>query len=174
MSEGITNLRDNPGQIQSLKDNLEGQAVVYKQLHALEQEKKDALIKNNIQDIETITAREQKLLRTVNRLEGERLSCVKEVAHALERTPEEMTLAELAESFPVLSGVRADLEQVVWQLREIQSMNAQLLIQAMRVVNYTLDLLTYEQGNTYGPADVKTNRSYDDNNKKKQLIDWRI
>ena len=163
MSEGI----------QRLVHNLKQQIAVYEQIYALEQEKKDALVRNNIQDIENVTARLGKLLRTVGRLENERISCVESVARDLGRTPEDLKLAELSGHFPVLNEVRPGLEHVVRQIQDIQSTNAQLLIQAIRVVNYTLDLLTYEQGHTYAPPDAKTNRSYEET-KKKQIMDWRV
>ena len=170
MSEGI----------QKLKENLEQQVAVYKQLYALEQEKSGALVINDIQKIEEITAREGKFLKTAAGLESERLLCVKQIAGDLERTPEDLTLAELSERFPVLKGIRSELQQLVKDIRDIESTNAQLLIQAMRVVNYTLDLLTYEQSNTYGPQNAAANnrsalnnRAYEDG-KKKQLMDWRI
>jgi len=159
--------------ILSLKDNLEQQVAVFEQFYAMEIEKKDALVQNSIRDIETITTRQEKLLKTAGRLENERLSWVKQIARDLERTPEDLTLTELSGCFPVLNEIRPDLERIVRQLQEIQEINAQLLTQAMRLVNYTFDLLTHEQSQTYGPRDVKTNRFYEES-KKKQLMNWRI
>lgn len=163
MSEGIRNLQDN----------LEKQVAIYEQIHTLEREKKEALVQNNIREIEAITARQEKLILAANRLENERLLWIEHIARELGKTPEELTLAELAEHFPLLEKVRSDLERVVRQLQEIQGINAQLLQQAMRIVNYTLDLLTHQQSNTYLPPDGKSNRPLEEG-KKKHLMDWRI
>lgn len=159
MSEGI----------QNLNENLKRQIDLYKQIYVLEQSKKEALTQNNIQEIELITKQQEPLLQAAGRLESERLSWVENIGRELGKAPADLTLTELAKDFPVLAEVRLDLGRVVKQLQEIHGLNTMLLEQAVRIVNFTIGLLTYEASHTYGPPDQKDN----DEDRKKHLMDWR-
>ena len=154
---------------QNLNDNLKRQVTLYKELNDLEREKQKALISNNLQEIELITARQEPLLLGASRLEKERLLWAKQIGRELGKAPEVLTLAELAEHFPVLEGVRQDLDRVVGQLQEIHAINTQLLQQAMKIVDYTVGLLTHQTSNTYSHPGQKEKEE----NKKRHLMDWR-
>ncbi len=145
-SEGVTSV---PEVLQNLNENLKRQVTLYEELNDLEREKQKALIKNNLQEIELITARQEPLLLGASRLEKERLLWAEHIGRDLGKAPEDLTLAELAEHFPVLEGVRLDLDRVVGQLQEIHEINAQLLQQAMKVVDFTVGMLTQQEKNTY-------------------------
>jgi hypothetical protein len=143
--------------LQNLNGNLKQQVMLYEELHDLEQEKQKALIKNNLQQIELITARQEPLLLGASRLEKERLLWAEHIGHDLGKAPEDLTLVELAEHFPVLEGVRVDLDRVVGQLQEIHAINTQLLQQAMRVVEFTVGMMTHQEKNTYTHPSHKEN-----------------
>jgi len=145
-SEGVTSV---PEVLQNLNENLKRQVTLYEELNDLEREKQKALIKNNLQEIELITARQEPLLLGASRLEKERLLWAEHIGRDLGKAPEDLTLAELAEHFPVLEGVRLDLDRAVGQLQEIHEINAQLLQQAMKVVDFTVGMLTHQEKNTY-------------------------
>lgn len=159
MSEGL----------QNLNDNLREQVELYNKLLTLEENKQKALIKNNIQEIELITAQEEVFITKVNALEKERLMWAEQIGRELEKKPEDLTLAELACYFPMLEEVRIALDQVVVRLKEVHEINAQLLKQAMKIVDYTVGLLTHQESNTYTHPDKGK-----DENKKRHLMDWRI
>lgn len=156
--------------LQNLNRNLKQQVELYNELLTLEEHKQRALIKNNLQEIESITTQEEFLIIKVNRLEKERLMWAEQIGRELEKTPEDLTLAELAEHFPVLVEVRLDLDRVVERLREIHQINSQLLHQAMKIVDYTVGLLTHQESNTY----TYPGQNEKEENKKKHLMDWRI
>ena len=143
--------------LQNLNENLKQQVMLYEELHDLEQEKQKALIKNNLQQIELITTRQEPLLLGASRLEKERLLWAEHIGRDLGKAPEDLTLVELAEHFPVLEGVRLDLDRVVGQLQEIHAINTQLLQQAMRVVEFTVGMMTYQEKNTYTHPSHKEN-----------------
>lgn len=143
--------------LQNLNENLKQQVILYEELHDLEQEKQKALIKNNLQQIELITSRQEPLLLGASRLEKERLLWAEHIGRDLGKTPEDLTLVELAEHFPVLEGVRLDLDRVVGQLQEIHAINTQLLQQAMRVVEFTVGMMTHQEKNTYTHPSHKEN-----------------
>jgi len=143
--------------LQNLNENLKQQVMLYEELHDLEQEKQKALIKNNLQQIELITTRQEPLLLGASRLEKERLLWAEHIGRDLGKAPEDLTLVELAEHFPVLEGVRLDLDRVVGQLQEIHAINTQLLQQAMRVVEFTVGMMTHQEKNTYTHPSHKEN-----------------
>jgi len=156
--------------LQRLNENLRGQVELYNQILTLEGHKRRALVENNLQEIESITAQEESLIIMVNRLEKERLLWAEQIGSELGKTPEDLTLAELAEHYPALDGVSNDLDQVVGHLQEIHGINSQLLQQAIKIVDYTVGLLTHQESNTYTYPGQKENEE----NKKRHLMDWRI
>ena len=79
-------------------------------------------------------------------------------------------MAELAEHFPVLEGVRLDLDRVVGELQEIHEINAQLLQQAMKVVEFTVEMFTHQEKNIYTHPNQKENEE----KVKLHLLDRRI
>ena len=156
--------------LQKFNENLIQQVTLYQELNALEQEKQKALIKNNLQEIELITTRQETLLLGASRLEKERLQWAEHIGRDLGKTPEDLTLAELAEHFPVLEEVRLELDKVVGQLQEIHEINTQLLQQGIKVVEFTVGMLTHEEKNTY------THPKHNENEGKRNLhlLDRRI
>jgi hypothetical protein len=153
-----------------LNENLKQQVALYEEFNSQEREKQKALIQNNLKKIEEITAQEEQLLIKASRLEKERLVWAEHIGRDLGKAPEDLTLVELAEHFPVLEEVRLDLDQVVDRLQEIHQLNTQLLQQSMKVVEFTIGMLTYQEKNTYTHPSRKENEG----NGKRHLLDWRI
>lgn len=156
--------------VQNLNENLKRQVTLYEELNDLEREKQQALIKNNLQELELITARQEPLLLGATSLENERLLWAEQIGRDFGKAPEELTLAELAEHFPVLVGVRIDLDRVVGQLQEIHEINTQLLQQGMKVVEFTVGMLTHQEKNTYSPP----NQNENEGKRNLHLLDRRI
>lgn len=156
--------------VRNLNENLKRQIERYNELLTLEGHKQKALIQNDLQEIEAITVREEPVIIEANRLEKKRLLWAESIGNELGKVPEDLTLAELAGHFPVLEGVRHDLDRVVGQLQEIHGVNSQLLHQAMKIVDYTVGLLTHQASNTYTYPGKRGNEE----DKKKHLMDWRI
>lgn len=156
--------------LENLNENLKRQVELYEELLTLEGNKRNALVKNNLQEIESITAQEELFVMKVNRLEKERLLCAEQIGLELGKPPEDLTLAELAEHFPVLEEVRLDLDTIVGRLQEIHEINSQLLEKAMKIVDFTVGLLTHQQDTTYThPA-----RKVRDGNGKRRLLDQSV
>ena len=157
-------------ELYKLNENLKQQVALYEEFNSQEREKQKALIQNNLKKIEEITAQEEQLLIKASRLEKERLVWAEHIGRDLGKAPEDLTLVELAEHFPVLEEVRLDLDQVVDRLQEIHQLNTQLLQQSMKVVEFTIGMLTYQEKNTYTHPSRKENEG----NGKRHLLDWRI
>ena len=156
--------------LHNLNENLKLQVKLYEEFYNLERDKQKALLQNNLQEIEEITAHEESLMTEVGRLEKERLLWAEQIGRDLGKTPEDLTLAELAEHFPELDGVRNDLDRVVVHLQETHEINAQLLEQAMKIVEFTVGMLTHQEKNTYNHP----NRKENEGTGKLHLVDWRI
>jgi flagellar biosynthesis/type III secretory pathway chaperone len=135
-------------EIQHLNDNLKSQARIYSELKQLAESKQQALVKNNLRELEAVTVREEQLLMEAARLEKERLLWAEQIAQTMGKPPEKITLSELAERYPQLQGVKAELENVITNLKEVHELNTELLQQAVKVVNVTFGMLTTPQTGT--------------------------
>lgn len=133
----------------NLNYNLKQQVSLYGKLLSIEERKQKALLANDLQEIDTITGLEEQLFLEASNLEKERLLWAEQIGRDLGKAPEDLTLAELAEHFPVLQEVRLELDQVVGNLKEIHELNSQLLQQAMKVVDFTIGMLTHQEKSTY-------------------------
>ena len=127
---------------QNLSDNLQRQVALYEEFTEREKDKQKALIENNLPELETITAREAQLILKASGLEKERLVWSEHIGRELGKAPEDLTLIEMADHFPGLEGVRQTLEGVVSRLQEIHKTNTLLLRQAMKVVDFTIGMLS--------------------------------
>lgn len=137
-------------EIKKLHDNLKRQALLYQELKDYAQRKQKALVENDLHSIEAITVREEQLIMEASNLEKERLLWAEQIAKSLGKVPEDITLSELAERFPELNDVKADLEEVLTNLREINDLNTQLIKQAIKVVGLSIDLISAPvQSNVY-------------------------
>lgn len=135
--------------LQNLNDNLKKQVSLYGKLLSIEERKQKALLANNLQEIDKTTGLEEQLLLEASNLEKERIQWAEHIGNDLGKAPEDLTLEDLAEHYPVLRDVRLELEQVVGSLKDIHELNTQLLQQAMRFVDFTLGMLTHQDKNTY-------------------------
>jgi len=135
--------------VQSLNENLKLQADIYAALCKFAERKQQALINNNLAELDKITLSEEQLLLDVSRLEKERLLWAEQIGQELNKPPEELTLSELAEHFPELRGVQKELDNVVNKLLEVHKTNTQLLEQALKIVNVTSALITQQEETTY-------------------------
>ncbi|KLU65886.1 FlgN protein [Desulfosporosinus acididurans] len=156
--------------LEDLDRNLKEQVAYYTELNGLEIGKQKALIENDIQKIDEFTAREEQLLLVANRLEEDRLLFTKQIASVLGLETKDLTLAVLANRFPVLQGVRLELEKEVRELQKIHRLNTQLLKQSMKIVEFTIGLFTYQGSHTYSHPQQKIQ----DTNKVLHFLDRRI
>ncbi|MFZ3102710.1 MAG: flagellar protein FlgN [Desulfitobacteriaceae bacterium] len=136
-------------QLQNLNDNLKIQARIYAELNELARQKQQALTSNNLHNLEAVTVQEEQLLLEAARLEKERLMWAEQIGLELGKASEDLTLTELAEHYPELREVQIELDNVIMQLRQAHEINTQLLQQALKVVDFTVGLMTQEQATTY-------------------------
>ncbi len=151
-------------ELKNLNDNLKTQARIYAELNELARQKQQALINNDLHNLEAITVQEEQLLLKAARLEKERLMWAEQIGLEMGKASEELTLTELAEHYPELREVQVEIDNVVTQLREAHEINTHLLQQALKVVDFTLGLITQQQETTYnhpGRKEIKSkNRAH--------------
>ena len=138
-----------PEIINNLGINLKKQTQLYKDLIEFEIQKQESLVNNNIQEIEEITVQEEKILLQLSRLEDERLHWAEFFGKEVGKQAEEITLADLVESFPALNDVRIDLEKEMVKLKDLHETNTKLLENAVNIVNFTIQSLTNDRQTTY-------------------------
>lgn len=144
--------------ILQLNDNLKRQAALYSELKIYAEQKQQALIKNDLHTIEALTLREEQIILEASRLEKERLQWAEKIANHLGKSPENITLSELAEHYPELIEVKKEMDSVLKNLKEVNDLNTQLIKQAIKVVDLTLGLMTSQpQGTVYGRPGEKEN-----------------
>jgi flagellar biosynthesis/type III secretory pathway chaperone len=128
-----------------LLDNL---IQLHKALYTLATHKKDVLVKGNVNELVAITSQEQKLIKGITAAETARLNVVRELTTEKGFTLQEGSLAELiklttsAEEKTRLTVCRNELSRIVYELRDANELNQQLLKQSLSFVNMTLDLIT--------------------------------
>lgn len=135
-------------QMNRLYEVLDNLVNLHRALYTLAVQKKDVLIKGDIDALNQITQQEQKLIKAVNATESARVQIVQDIFHEKGLSLTEHTLLELMKT---LTGVeeksrlkeyREELIRIVSELREANELNQQLLEQSLSFVNHTLDLLT--------------------------------
>ena len=131
----------------SLVEVLEEENVQYEKLVELSKDKKDAIIKADIEALERITGEEQDVSSYLRNLDIRRDSVLKDMADVLGKDFEEMTITKLIgylEQQPKeqerLSKVRAKLLTTGSQMQEWNKRNEALLNQALEMVEFDLTL----------------------------------
>lgn len=140
----------------SFETNLKKQISCYRKIVQLEKAKQQALVENKIQEIEAVTAQEEKILLEVSRLEEERLHWAEFFGKEIGKKAEDITLGELEERYPKLRAVRQELENEINTLRNLHETNTKLLENAVNLVNFTIQSLTRERHSTYSHPGEKS------------------
>ncbi len=135
-------------QFAALHDVLENLINLHKALYTLAVQKKDVLIKGDIEALSAITQQEQKLIKALGAAESARIELVKQMFATRGLSIADATLLDLVkivtdpEEKSRLQSYRDELTRIVSELRQANELNQQLLEQSLSFVNLTLDLLT--------------------------------
>lgn len=135
----------------SLMDNLievlEEENTQYEQLVELSKEKKEAIVKADVQKLEEITAQEQEISGRLRNLDVRRDSVLKDMSDVLGKDFKEMTITRLIgyldqqpKEQARLSEIRAKILETGKQMQQWNKRNEALLNQAMEMVEFDLTL----------------------------------
>ncbi len=135
-------------EIAPLYDVLDQLLQQHQALCTLARQKKEVLIKNEIETLMEITKQESKLLKAVEQTEASRVELVKQLCAARGLSLESVTLQDLIKSTTSLeeknrlAHYRQELIRIVSELRQANELNQQLLEQSLSFIQHNLDLLT--------------------------------
>ncbi|KLU62018.1 FlgN protein [Peptococcaceae bacterium CEB3] len=135
--------------VQPLEANLRRQLGIYQDLLAMAGEKQEALVANDLKNLERIVAGEEQLILQAAQLEQERLELAGEAAQQMQLPVEELTLGKLGENYVQFNSIQEELETVIAAIRQKQSSNQKLIEQAMKVIDFSLSLMTQYDETTY-------------------------
>ena len=141
--------------INELNENLEAQLMLFKEFTRLGHLKKEALVHNNLQELDAVTLQEEKLLLQLGVIEENRLSWITLISETLGKNPLEVTLAELTKDYPELNNVYNKLEKTIEDLRQIHNLNSQLIDQALKTINFSINLFNPTEKNIYKNPEQK-------------------
>ena len=126
-----------------LKDILNEELSVYRQLLVLAERKKKVLLEKFSTDLIEIVTQEETLIATLAQFEETR----RDIVSRLQGNPD-LGLEELLPTLPpgpareAVAAVGRDLKGVLGQIREINEGNQKLLEQALELTQYSLKLIT--------------------------------
>jgi len=130
-----------------LIDILQNQLALYEELLEMSRQKKVFLIKNNIEAIRHITARESSLISKLQNFEREREKAVSELAGRLRVPPRGLTLSEIVDRMnnsPArnqLADLRMRLRAGMDELKLLNEQNKALINQSLEYIDFTMNLL---------------------------------
>ncbi len=131
----------------NLLDVLNEEESQYRELINLSNEKKDVLIKADIERLQQITEAEQNITDDLHNLEAKRRSIISDMAVVLRRDEGELTVEKMIEILDKqpeekekLAEVRKRLRETLDEMIRVNTQNQILIKQAMEMVEFDLTL----------------------------------
>lgn len=128
---------------------------LYRALLALSKQKREMLVKVQVQDIESITKSEEALILQVGKLEGLREQVVTDISKTSQLPLESLNLVKIRDLVDEAKANRfvwldKEFDDVLHELTQLNKLNTDLIQQSLGFINYNLNLLTQSQvGPTY-------------------------
>jgi flagellar biosynthesis/type III secretory pathway chaperone len=142
--------------VQQLIAALEKQRAFHEELVDLAERKREALIRNGVDEVSAIVNRETKLMRAVEELLRQQSDATNAFFRAKGFQPTRaITVTELArmvtdpEEKEALQSARDRLSEIIAALKKKNELNQQLIEQSLAFINYSIDLAV-------GPEDEPT------------------
>lgn len=136
---------------------------LYEQILEKADYKTDLIIKGDVDSLQEMVVKEQKIINELEKLENAREQIVAQIARKAGKKSEELTVSYLIELLPrdkaeKLSSVRDSLKKTIEKLQSQNDLNQKLINNAMDYVNFSLNLLTQPKPTTaqYGRNGLET------------------
>ncbi len=133
--------------IGDLIDVFNKQIVLYNDLLAIGNEKKNIILKNDVETLTTMNTVENNIISKVNRLEKQRIVIVNDICDVLSIKSDSFTLSNLAESLTVeedkqaVLQIRDALNEIIFKLSKVNELNKTLIESSLDYVNFSLNTL---------------------------------
>lgn len=133
--------------IDSLINIMDDENRQYMALLDLSNDKTAAIVKGDVEQLQEIFGREQRLIDILSRLETEREACVADICKILHLSPSEVKVKELVrllekkpKEHDALEKSYLNLKSTVKQLTDVNDNNKQLLEQSMDMIEFEINL----------------------------------
>ena len=151
--------------IQQLKETLQQELKMYKDVLDMAKEKTDILKKAELKKLEEITQKEQQYIRTMGTFEKIRRSIFVNISEEMGisqlSSVSELLLYLEAQEVEEIDTIRNDLLDTIGKLAEVNQFNEKIIQHNLEYVNFNIELMTSSQefGNNYGEKDLGTGKS---------------
>ena len=133
--------------IENLISTLEAENEQYEILLKLSMEKTGIIVKGDVKLLEDIVSKEQSVVEKINMLERKRTEATNDIALVLNRKPEELKLAELAELLSgqkkesdALKNIHDKLKATLSSMVQVNENNKMLLKESIDMVDFEINL----------------------------------
>jgi len=146
------------GLVSNLIDVLKGQVDLYNQIAALSAQKKDFIIKNDIENLRTVVSEENALIPKALRGDKDREKIMKDICTVLNKKEEEMSLGYLVvlmENQPEhdeLANTVDSLKAAAEETRVLNETNKVLVQHALEFIDYNINVIHSSFSDTSGPV----------------------
>jgi ABC-type cobalamin/Fe3+-siderophores transport system ATPase subunit len=130
-----------------LLEILKEEGKKYKLLLGLSKKKRDKIIAKDLEELNSITLQEERIIEEVSKAEQQRESLIKKLANSINYPVSELTLKKIIELFPTdltdsLQKVRKEFLAVLHDLKAVNDLNTGLIADSLSYVTYTLDAIS--------------------------------
>jgi len=156
------------GLIDELIDTMSKENEIYKGLIPVADEKTRVIIKNDLNELQAITDKEQQIIEKINILERKREEIVVNIGTVLSRDPKELNMKSLIkvlgrqpEEQKRLSTIHDELTETLRRLVTINDRNKELINQSLEMIEFNMNLI---QSTRMAPGVNNYTRSAGENN----------
>ena len=134
--------------MEELITTLSKEEELYRELLPIQETKTKVIIKNNIEQLQLITAQEQETIDKITALERKREEVIQNIGTVLNRNPKTLTLTNLIqimarqpEDQKKLQDLHDQLQDAVKKLVKVNERNQMLIKQSLEMIEFNMNLL---------------------------------
>ena len=141
----------NSGMIGSLIDLLRGQTEIYSDMLDLSLQKKDIIVKNDVEALKKVTGKENGLLGRSQRLEKQRAELMVDISAVLNKKADDITIEvltqmlkdrpETATEAEAIEQSARELRLVLGQLKEKNEINRMLIQNSLEYIDFSINVI---------------------------------
>lgn len=149
--------------MEELLQTLEEEKKIYEQLIPISEKKTGILVKGDLAELESITAKEQFLIDKVNIIDKKREEITKNIGVVLNKDPKELdlsTLARVLEGQPSekrkIAGLHDSLREIMKRLVDANEKNKELIENSLEMIEFNMNFI---QSTRMSPGSNNYNRN---------------
>ena len=149
--------------MEELLQTLEEEKEIYEQLIPISERKTVVLVKGDLKELESITAKEQFLIDKVNMIDKRREEVTKNIGVVLNKDPKELdlsTLAKLLEGQPSekkkIAILHDSIKDVMKRLVDANEKNKELIENSLEMIEFNMNFI---KSTRMSPGSINYNRN---------------